>query len=56
MDMNKEDIAFLNQMVLSLEESEKKLEDAYRENNSTEFNKSKRLILRVQAQIRETLK
>lgn len=54
--MKKEDISFLAQLVESLEDSEKKLEEAYKKQDVDEFNKIKKFMLEMQAQISNTLK
>ena len=54
--LKKEDIPFLEQLVNSLEEASKKLEDAYNKKNSENFNKAKRLMLDLQGKISEGIK
>jgi hypothetical protein len=54
--MKKEDITFLNQLVLSLEEAEEKLEESYKNKDHEEFLKTKRFILKIQKQIGEIIK
>jgi len=49
--MKKSDISFLKQLIDSLEESEKKLEDAYNKKDSEEFDRVKKFILKIQKQI-----
>lgn len=51
--MKKEDVAFLNQLVKSLEESEAELEEYYRRGNYEGFVKMKRFILKIQKKIAE---
>jgi hypothetical protein len=54
--MNKEDVPFLNQLLKSLEEAGKNLEQAYRKNNSESFNKSKKSIIQIQKEISAMIK
>lgn len=54
--MKKEDISFLNQLVKSLEEAMLKLEKAYGKKDYEEFNKSKKIMLRIQEKIQEMVK
>lgn len=54
--MEKEDTAFLNQLILSLEESEKYLEKAHGRGDSVNFNRAKKLILQIQMRMGEMLK
>jgi len=49
--MNEEDVLFLNQLVKSLEETGKKLAEAYRKADSDKFNKSKKSIIQIQKEI-----
>ncbi len=54
--MKKEEVVFLNQLIESLEDSEKKLEEAYNKNNFDDFNKIKKFMLDLQMQISKLLK
>lgn len=54
--MKKESVQFLSQLVLSLDEAEAKLENAYGENNIENFNKAKKLILQINRKIAEVIK
>ena len=51
--MEKEDAPFLLQLVKSLEDSELKLERAYKTKDSVKFNEVKKLMLQIQKQISE---
>lgn len=54
--MQKSDISFLNQLVKSLEEAEMNLEKSYNKQDFDNFNKSKKMMLRIQNQISDMLK
>jgi len=54
--MKNEEILFLNQLIKSLEEAEKNLEKTYEKRDYENFNKSKKIMLRIQAEISEILK
>ena len=54
--MKKEEILFLNQMIKSLEESEEKLEESYKKRNYEDFNKTKKVMLRIQEEISKIIK
>jgi len=54
--MDKEDISFLNQLIKSLEEAESNLEKAYKKEDYENFNKSKRVMLKIQKEISNILK
>jgi hypothetical protein len=54
--MKKEDNLFLNQLIESLEEAGQKLERAYEKKDFENFNKSKKLILKLQKEISEIIK
>ena len=54
--MKKEDFLFLNQLIASLEEAEKNLEKAYEKRNYEKFNKSKKIMLRIQSEISSIVK
>lgn len=53
--MKNEEILFLNQLIKSLEEAEKNLEKAYEKRDFDIFNKSKKIMLRIQYEISEIL-
>ena len=54
--MKKEGIAFLKQLVSSLEQAEYSLEQAYESKDYDTFNNSKRLILQIQKKIEGSIK
>lgn len=54
--MKREEILFLDQMIKSLEEAGKNLEKAYERRDYENFNKSKRIMLKVQNEISNMLK
>ncbi len=54
--MNKEDILFLNQLINSLEEAEKNMAKAYEKRNYDRFNKSKKIMIRIQNEISNKIK
>jgi hypothetical protein len=54
--MKNEEILFLDQLIKSLEEAEENLEKAYEDEDSKEFNKSKKIMLRIQYEISEIIK
>lgn len=54
--MNKEDVQFLNQLVKSLDDAGKKLEESYMKLNYEKFNQSKKIILQIQKEILEMIK
>jgi len=53
--MERGNIEFLNQLVQSLEKAELKLEDAYINQRSEEFNQLKKFILEIQKRISEVM-
>jgi hypothetical protein len=53
--MEKDNLNFLKQLILSLEEAEKVLEKSYSEGNLEMFSKSKNFISRVQEKIMEAV-
>ena len=53
--MEKEDVAFLNQLIKTLEEARKKIEKCYYEKEYEEFNKLKKIFLKTQLKISEIL-
>jgi hypothetical protein len=46
----------INQISKALEEAEQKLDESFKNNNAEEFNKTKKLILRLQEKIEEVVK
>ena len=50
------DLNFLNQLVQSLADLERKLEESYLAKNSEEFNDTKKMIMKIYNQIKEDLK
>jgi len=54
--MNKEDILFLSQLIKSLEEAAKNLEANYKQKDYESFNKSKKIMLKIQKEISEIIK
>jgi len=50
------DISILKQLVDSLDESEKKLEDAYKKNDAESLNKAKKFMADVTKKISEAIK
>jgi hypothetical protein len=54
--MKSDEILFLSQLVQSLVESEEKLEEAYRKKDYENFNKTKRMMLRIQMEISRIIK
>lgn len=54
--MKKEDSLFLNQLVNSLGDAYAKLEKAYEKGNSENFNKVKKMMLKIQKEISEIIK
>ncbi len=53
--MKGDDIAFLRQLVNSLEEAASKLEECYKFNQAENFNKTKKFILQIQRKISEAI-
>lgn len=53
--MKTEEINFLKQLVSSLEEAEKSLRESYETKDSSGFNQSKKLMLRLQKEISEII-
>ncbi len=49
--MKKEEILFLDQLVRSLEEAERSFEEAYKKRNFEDFNKTKKIMIRIQKEI-----
>lgn len=54
--IKQEEILFLNQLINSLEETEKKLERAYENGEYENFNKLKSMMLKIQKEISNILK
>ncbi len=54
--MKKGDISVLNQLIMTLEQTEDKLEEAYEKKNSEGFIESKKMMLQIQKQISRMLK
>jgi hypothetical protein len=48
-------ISFINQLIMTLEESEKKLEEAYKKEKPEQVSAIKQFILKVQKKIAEEL-
>jgi len=53
--MKKEDVLFLNQLINSLDEAEVSLERAYNRKSSDRFNKSKKIMLKIQKEISDII-
>ncbi len=53
--MKKEEILFLTQLIVSLEEAQEKLEKAFKRKDYDQFNQSKKIIIRVQKEISNLL-
>jgi hypothetical protein len=53
--MKKEDNLFLNQLVNSLGEASEKLEKAYEKDDYENFDKSKKLMLKIQKEISDII-
>ncbi len=54
--MKKEEVLFLSQLIRSLEEGEKSLEKSYEKRDYEKFNKSKKIMLRIQKEISDIIK
>jgi len=54
--MKKEEILFLSQLIKSLEEAEKNLENSYSKRDYNNFNKSKKIMLKIQKEISDMIK
>jgi len=54
--MKRSDVSFLVQLVESLEDSQKKLEEAYKKQDFEEFNQVKKFMMGIQKQISDLLK
>ena len=53
--MKTDDIQFLNQLMLSMLEGEKKLEVFYGKKDTEKFNETKRILLEIQKKISDIL-
>ncbi|MBD3247204.1 hypothetical protein GF378_01130 [Candidatus Pacearchaeota archaeon] len=53
--MKKEDIAFLEQMIKSLEDAEVKLEEANKNKDHEKFRKTKKFMMDIQKQMDSTI-
>lgn len=53
--MKREDNVFLNQLVSSLEEAYEKMERAYEKRDSENFNKMKKIMIKLQKEISDIL-
>lgn len=49
-------ISFLNQLIISLEQSEEKLEESYIKENHEQFKITRDFMIKIQQKISETLK
>lgn len=54
--MKREEILFLNQLVKSLRDASENLERAYEKKDIDKFNKSKKIMLKIQREISDILK
>ena len=54
--MKQEEILFLNQLIKSLEEAGKNLEKSYEKRDYDGFNRSKKIMLRIQKEISNMIK
>ena len=54
--MKRDEILFLNQLAKSLQESEVKLEETYKKREFENFNKTKKMMLRIQNEISNIIK
>jgi hypothetical protein len=54
--MKRDEILFLNQLAKSLEESEEKLEESYKKREYENFNKTKKIMLKIQNEISKIIK
>ncbi len=54
--MKKEEILFLGQLISSLEEAEKNLEKSYEKGDYENFNRFKKIMLRLQNEIYNIIK
>lgn len=51
-----EESSFLSQLIITLEQAEMKLEEAYEKKNPSQFKYMKEFILKIQGKIEEELK
>jgi hypothetical protein len=54
--MKREDVLFLSQLIKSLEEAGKSLDKSYQKKNYESFNKSKKIMLKIQKEISDMIK
>ncbi|VVB82358.1 Uncharacterised protein [uncultured archaeon] len=54
--MKRDEVLFLNQLIKSLEDAEKRLEISYKRKEYENFNQSKKIMLRMQEEISEIIK
>ncbi len=54
--MKREEILFLSQLVKSLEEAGKSLDKSYQKRDYENFNKSKKIMLKIQKEISDIIK
>jgi len=54
--MKRDEILFLNQLVKSFAEAEEKFEEYYKKEDYENFNKSKKIMLRIQDEISKIIK
>jgi hypothetical protein len=54
--VKKEDVVFLNQLVKSLEDAEQGMEIAYAKKDYENFNRAKKIMLRIQSEISGAMK
>ena len=54
-EINEEDISLLKQLVMSLDQAEKKLEEAHRKKKPEQFKAIKEFILKLQKKISEVV-
>ncbi len=54
--MKKGDISVLNQLIMTLEQTEAKLEEDYEKKNSEGFIESKKMMIQIQKQISRMMK
>ena len=53
--MKREDVLFLNQLVNSLDEAVVSLDRAYKRKSADRFNKSKKIMLKIQKEISDII-
>ena len=54
--MRGEEILFLNQLIQSFEDTERKLEKDYEEKDYEKFNQSKKMMIKIQEEISNIIK